>query len=183
MSPGVVLHEIGQLRQIFAWVSAINLTITTKGLVNQTRGSHLENIQRAQQLCIKPTGLLVNSCFKLTQDHICYRPQRSWGEVIFLRMSVILFTGGCLPQCMLGYNPPEQTPTPSRHPPARCTVCWEIRATRERCTSYWNAYLFLGEIFFSRSIPFVLPDWRFFGVTKVGVNASEALQQKGVHPF
>ena len=68
MSPGVVLHEIGQLRQIFAWVSAINLTITTEGLVNQTRGSHLENIKtkRAQQLCIKPTGLLVkfvNICY------------------------------------------------------------------------------------------------------------------------
>ena len=61
VSPGVVLHEIGQLRQIFAWVLAINLTITTEGLVNQTRGSHLENIKtkRAQQLCIKPTGLLV----------------------------------------------------------------------------------------------------------------------------
>ena len=26
MTPGVVLHEIGQLRQVFAWVSAINLT-------------------------------------------------------------------------------------------------------------------------------------------------------------
>ena len=62
MSPGVVLHEIGQLRQIFAWILAINLTITTEGLVNQTRGSHLENIKtkRAQQLCIKPTGLLVS---------------------------------------------------------------------------------------------------------------------------
>ena len=26
VTPGVVLHEIGQLRQVFAWVSAINLT-------------------------------------------------------------------------------------------------------------------------------------------------------------
>ena len=26
MTPGVVLHEIRQLRQVFAWVSAINLT-------------------------------------------------------------------------------------------------------------------------------------------------------------
>ena len=26
MTPGVVLHEIGQLRQVFAWVWAINLT-------------------------------------------------------------------------------------------------------------------------------------------------------------
>ena len=77
VAQGVVLHEIGQLRQVFAWVWAINLTsnnqrsgksgkylpgsglliwlvTTTKGLVNQTRGSHLG------QLCIKPTGLLVS---------------------------------------------------------------------------------------------------------------------------
>ena len=56
-------------------------------------------------------------------------PQRSWGKVMFLQASVILLTGGCLPQCMLGYppgadsplgadtpleqtpHPPEQTPT------------------------------------------------------------------------
>ena len=35
-----------------------------------------------------------------------YRPQRSWGKVIFSQASVILFTGGGLPQCMLGYHPP-----------------------------------------------------------------------------
>ena len=80
MTPGVVLHEIGQLRQVFAWVSAINLTsnnwrsgksgkylpesglliwlVTTEGLVNQTRRSHLG------QLCIKPTGLLVMNDFE-----------------------------------------------------------------------------------------------------------------------
>ena len=28
------------------------------------------------------------------------------GKVIFLHLSVILFTGGVLPQCMLGYQPP-----------------------------------------------------------------------------
>ena len=38
-------------------------------------------------------------------------------KVIFLHLFVILFTGGgCLPQCMLGYPPREQTPR-SRHPP------------------------------------------------------------------
>ena len=59
---------------------------------------------------------------------VYYRPQRSWGKVMFLQVCVILFTGGCLPQCMLGYtpwsrHPPEQTPPPradtrpwSRHP-------------------------------------------------------------------
>ena len=41
---------------------------------------------------------------------------------MFLQVSVILLTRGCLPQCMLGYTPPgadtprEQTPW-SRHPP------------------------------------------------------------------
>ena len=41
---------------------------------------------------------------------------------MFSQACVILFTGGCLPQCMLGYtplsrHPPEQTPPLSRHPP------------------------------------------------------------------
>ena len=49
-----------------------------------------------------------------------YRPQRSWAKVMFLQASVILSTGGCLPQCMLGYHhtPPEQTP-PRETPPPR----------------------------------------------------------------
>ena len=43
-----------------------------------------------------------------------YRPQRSWGKVMFLHVSVILFTGGGgLPQCMLGYRP---DPLGTRHP-------------------------------------------------------------------
>ena len=41
-----------------------------------------------------------------------YHPQRNWGKVMFLQVSVILLTGGCLPQCMLGYT----TPPRSRHP-------------------------------------------------------------------
>ena len=35
-----------------------------------------------------------------------YRLQRSWGTVIFSQTSMILFTGGGLPQCMLGYHTP-----------------------------------------------------------------------------
>ena len=47
-----------------------------------------------------------------------YRPQRSWANVMFLQVCVILFTF-----FMLGYHPhrsrhlPEQTPPRSRHPP------------------------------------------------------------------
>ena len=45
--------------------------------------------------------------------HCYYRPQRSWAKVIFLQASVCPQGGkGCLPQCMLGYNPPG----PGRHP-------------------------------------------------------------------
>ena len=49
---------------------------------------------------------------------VCYRPQRSWGKVIFSQACVILFTGGILPQCMLGYHTPQtRHPTGSRHSP------------------------------------------------------------------
>ena len=48
---------------------------------------------------------------------------RSCDKVMFLHLSVILSTGGCLPQCMLGYKPraytpPGQTPLTllGRHP-------------------------------------------------------------------
>ena len=45
--------------------------------------------------------------------HCYYRPQRSWAKVIFLQASVCPQGGkGCLPQCMLGHNPPG----PGRHP-------------------------------------------------------------------
>ena len=45
-----------------------------------------------------------------------YIPQRSWGKVMFLQVSVILLTGGCLPQCMLGYPPGADTPLDQVHP-------------------------------------------------------------------
>ena len=92
---------------------------------------------------------------------------RSWGKVMFLHVSVILFTGGwCLPQLHAGIHPPpsRKTPgrpspprnTPGRHPlpqedtrktppqedpPPRSSACWEIRATSGWYSSYWNAYL------------------------------------------
>ena len=63
----------------------------------------------------------------------CYRPQRNCGKVMFLHLSVILFTEGEW-QTPLGADPPR-----SRHPPR--SACWEIRATSGRYASYWNAYL------------------------------------------
>ena len=58
----------------------------------------------------------------------CYRPQRSCGQGNILHLSVILFTGGCLPQCMLGYHTPPGAGTPgadipqSRHPSGADTL-------------------------------------------------------------
>ena len=68
----------------------------------------------------KRLGSLVNmvcSIYCLNVAVINYRPQRSWGKVMFSQACVILFTGECLPQCMLGYNPQEQTSPQSRHIP------------------------------------------------------------------
>ena len=62
-------------------------------------------VRSAQSGDKRPTGMLSY-----------YRPQRSWGKVIFSQASVVLFTGeGGLPQYMLGYRPPPQT----RQAPAR----------------------------------------------------------------
>ena len=56
-----------------------------------------------------------------------YRPQRSWGKVMFLQASVILLMGGVSASVHAGIHPPrvdtplEQTPPGSRHPPGADT--------------------------------------------------------------
>ena len=93
-----------------------------------------------------------------------YCPQHSCGKVMFSQASVILFTGGCLPQCILGYTPQAGTPpwastapwagTPpgqahhagqvhtqaGTHPPNRYTL-HDGHCSRWYA-SYWNAFLF-----------------------------------------
>ena len=100
-------------------------------------------------------------CANKSDNYSYYRPQRSWTKVMFLQASVILSTGGCLPQCMLGCHPPlEQTHHPrSRHPPGAYTPREHtpppeqtppqeadsgIRSTSARYSSYWNAFLFFS---------------------------------------
>ena len=72
--------------------------------------------------------------------------------------------GGGLPQCMLGYHPPDQAPpgpaTPHAHqtrPPRRRT-CWEIRSTLGRYASYWNAILFSCS--FWQNVCKIIPLWK-----------------------
>ena len=69
-----------------------------------------------------------------------YRPQRSWGKVMFLHMSVILFTGGVCPIACWDTPPREQTAPLGPGTPQR-SACWEIRATSGQYASYWNAFL------------------------------------------
>ena len=76
-----------------------------------------------------------------TGMYSCYRPQQSWGKVMFLQASVILLTGGgCV--CSWGEggtSPPQEQTAPRADTPRR--ACCEIRSTRGRYASYWNAIL------------------------------------------
>ena len=84
--------------------------------------------------------------------HNIYRPQRSFGKV----MSVILSMGRCLPHCMLGYTPLARHPPSSacldthplpsafwdQPPPTLPSACWDTHGyCCRRYTSYWNAFL------------------------------------------
>ena len=128
-----------------------------------------------------------------------YRPQRSWGKVMFLHVSVILLTEGVCPiacwdttqdqrqappppppadtppgpgtpqsrhppaweQTLLGPGTPPRTdtplgsrqplPRPGTHPPGADTpqgsACWEIQAISGWYASYWNAILFIIQLY------------------------------------
>ena len=162
---------------------------------------------------------MCDSTKKFPVSSYFYRPQRSWGKVMFLQVCVILFTGGgstwpgtpygtryppgpgtphnqvhppgtrytpprtrytplgpgtppgtrytpqdqVLPPDQLHplepgthqihppdqvHPPPDQVNhprTPSTRYPPRGTACWEIRSTRGRYASYWNAILFISD--------------------------------------
>ena len=106
------------------------------------------------------TPMTVTDC---VNSIISYHPQQSCGKVMFLNLSVILSTGGCLPQCTLGYtmplarHPPGQshplagTP-PGRYTPLAGTPPWGGTTPPGRYTphnshcsrwyaSYWDAFL------------------------------------------
>ena len=66
-----------------------------------------------------------------------YHPQRSCEGYVFTPVCLSTGGGACLPQCMLGYHPPEQTPRDQTPPTADGYCCG-------RYASYWNAFLFLN---------------------------------------
>ena len=63
-------------------------------------------------------------------SHI-YRLQRSCGRVMFLHLSVILFTGGCIPACTWTDSPPGRHPPGQTPPPRRRLLQWMVRILLE----------------------------------------------------
>ena len=79
-----------------------------------------------------------------------YRPETKLRKgYVFTPVCHSVHRGGCLPQCMLGYTPPQEADTPqeaetppgSRHTPREADgYCCG------RYASYWNAFLFLVDL-------------------------------------
>ena len=83
-----------------------------------------------------------------------YRPERSWGEVIFSQAPVILFTGGGSASVHAGIPPSphrqDRPPPPGKaEPPAQCMLGDTYRSTSGRYASYCNALLVFIERVFS----------------------------------
>ena len=78
-------------------------------------------------MCSEPTVHFQFCLHKFVNIAHIYRPQRSWGKVIFLYLSVILFTGGvCLSACW--DTPPDQAGTPwdqAGNPPPQTRCPWD----------------------------------------------------------
>ena len=80
-----------------------------------------------------------------------YRPQRSCGKVMFLHLSVILSTRGCIRACIGAdtpradtpqADPPGQTPPVDRHSLGRHPYPPADGYCGGRYASCWNAFLF-----------------------------------------
>ena len=63
VTPGVVLHKIGQLRQVFAWVSAINLTSNNRRSGKSDKRKPSWTALRKDE-CLPCCGIL-QKCFKV----------------------------------------------------------------------------------------------------------------------
>ena len=107
-----------------------------------------------------------------------YRPQRSCGKVIFLHLSVILFTGGS------GRHPREDTPL-GRHPPGTPPPPADGHYSG-RYVSYWNAFLFFMQTFIfqqrhrSRGYSSILPllDTRYDALLAKLIQVKQLFQQE-----
>ena len=113
LSVVIVIHTVALNPVPIFWRTAV--------VRGDRKGKWCKWINRYEQYTI---GLIPMKTPCPMLQYIYYRPQQSCAKVMFLHLSVILFTGGCLPQCMLRYTPPLGRPPwpdtpPGRHPPGR----------------------------------------------------------------
>ena len=136
-----------------------NCTYACQTCKHRNRTLSIYNYKTKQQKTVVCATLFsgkyitVYHCFLPWKNAGHYRPQRSWGKVIFSQASVILLTGGGsgLSACW-DATPPDQAPTPlGADTTPRHRACWEIRSTRGRYVSYWNAILFDTVFFLGQS--------------------------------
>ena len=69
-----------------------------------------------------------------------YRPQRSCGKVMFLHLSVILFTGGVSAPVHAGIHTPLGRHPPGRQPPAQCVLGYTPPPPAQCILGYTSPY-------------------------------------------
>ena len=107
--------------QEYDWVIVTNLRKETDSPLFFTQ---LTSISMLYFFCIDINVLrlvLMKPLYRNMLNRIYYRPQRSWGKVIFSQASVILFMGGgCLSACLDTTHPlAKRPPLVKQTPPAR----------------------------------------------------------------
>ena len=75
----------------------------------------VEMLKHTEYISHRQTSLMFVRVNALSREIFTGR-NKVVAKVIFLHLFVILFTGGVLPQCMLGYHPREQTPPGDQTP-------------------------------------------------------------------
>ena len=63
------------------------------------------HVKREWKTIIEQKDDVITNMLCMDELH-CYRPQRNYGKVMFLHLSVILFTGGCVGR----HSPQPETP-------------------------------------------------------------------------
>ena len=121
-------HPLSTVKNIFYWLTwkeIVHSDIHDPWLILRLRFSQFSQTDRyrfIQEVLNTERYLSRNSILRpISITTHFYRPQRSWGKVMFLHVSVVLFTvRGGLPQGMLGYHPPIADTPPRAVHVGRC---------------------------------------------------------------
>ena len=147
-SPGWISREgiTSNCRQIWSFNGIMSLCVSSIVEASMNKKAQLTPCWnfKSNFFLKTVTSVISEPGFSMGVYENCYHPQRSCGNVMFLHLSVILFTrGGGLPQPPVRHSPWADAPLgrhlPGRHPLARPPLggaSWVIWATSGRYTSY-----------------------------------------------